>query len=151
MVQLIINYSTNKITGYNTVIPNNTKDLVIVSKEELNKFKNRNNLYYENGVIVEKEIDEDYQELKDIENIEREFKRAVDNEQKTFMDNILAGKSLEEAASIARVNREQLANAKKMKEQFNKKQMEKRTKNIIQKFANEELEIHMLYLTQNSG
>ena len=119
MIQLIIDYSTNKIMGYNSVIPQDTTDLIIVHEQELNQFSNQNNLYYENGKIVEKnEVDIDYQELQEIDEIEKEFQYAVNNEQKIFMDNILAGKSIEEATYITKINREQLANAKKLREQF---------------------------------
>ena len=146
MIQLIIDYSTNKIMGYNSVIPQDTTDLIIVHEQELNQFSNQNNLYYENGKIVEKnEVDIDYQELQEIDEIEKEFQYAVNNEQKIFMDNILAGKSIEEATYITKINREQLANAKKLREQFDKKHYEKRIKNIIQKFEQEEQEIQNKY------
>lgn len=146
MVQLIIDHATNKIMGYNSIIPQDKTDIVLVSELELKQFSNQNNLYYEDGKIVEKEVlDDDYQELQKIDETEKEFKHAVDNEQKIFMDNILAGKSIEEAASITKTNREQLENAKRVREQFDKKYYEKRMRNIIQKFEKEEESIEYKY------
>ena len=58
MVQLIIDYATNKILGFNTIIPENTTDLVLIEDDELNKIHSIdvfNNLYYEDGQIVEKD------------------------------------------------------------------------------------------------
>ena len=144
MLQLIIDYATNKILGYNSVIPQDTTDIVLVSENELQKFSNFDNLYYENGEIIEKQ-ENDYQELQEIDEIEKEFSYAVENEQKVFMDNILAGKTIEEATEITKVNREQLANAKKLREQFNKKHHEKRMENIIKKFKQEEEQIENKY------
>ena len=146
MIQLLIDYSTNKILGYNTIIPENTKDLVLVEEDNYFQFTNKNNLYYENNQIIEKEEqDSSYQELENINNIEREFFNFVNNEQKIFMDNILAGKTIEEATEISKANREQLNNVKKMREQYEKKQYEKKIQNIVAKFEQEEEEIQNKY------
>ena len=63
MVQLIIDYATNKIVGYNSIIPDeDTRDIVLIEESELAKFSNQNNLYYENNMIIEKEaLDDIYQ------------------------------------------------------------------------------------------
>ena len=149
MVQLIIDYATNKILGFNTIIPENTTDLVLIEDDELNKIHSIdvfNNLYYEDGQIVEKdEIDPLLQELKEIDTIETEINNLVENEQKVFIDNILAGKTTEEAASIAKNNREQLENIKNRRNNFNTKYLNKKNDNLISKFENEEEKISNKY------
>ena len=59
MVQLIVDEVTGKILGFNTIIPSNTKDLVLIEDEALEKIQNEYNfqkLYYEDGKIIEKEF-----------------------------------------------------------------------------------------------
>lgn len=146
MLQLIIDYSTNKIMGYNSVIPHDTTDLVLIQDNELNQFSSLNNLYFEDGKIIEKtEIDINEQELQEINAAEREFQYAVNNEQKIFMDNILAGKTIEEATAITKANREQLNNAKRLREEFDKKHYAQKMQNLIQKFEKEEQERNEKY------
>lgn len=66
MIELIIDYATNKITGYNTVLPENADGAVLADDAEMPRLANvgpYDNLYYVDGKITEKEPDEYYQKL----------------------------------------------------------------------------------------
>ena len=149
LIQLLIDCATNKILGYNTIIPDNTTDLILVEDEELNKLHSVNifnNLYYEDGQIVEKdEIDSFYQKLQELDTIQEKAKNDVINEHKIFMDNILNGMTTEEATTITKTNREQLESVKIAKENLLQKHEERKNENILKKFQKEEEEISNKY------
>ena len=55
MIQLIIDYATNRVLGYNMAIPELSTDLVLVDDKEIEKFHNideNSALYYENGQLI---------------------------------------------------------------------------------------------------
>ena len=148
MIQLFIDYATNKILGYNTIIPEDTKDVVVVEDDFVKKLSNISlfdNLYYENGEIVEKETDSDYKEIREISVAEQSAKRDVENEYKILMDNLLNGMSLEEATAISRENRNKLEEVKNRKNTFDTNFAKKRDKAIISKFEAEEKDIKNKY------
>ena len=61
MIQLYVDLLTNKITGYNYVIPSPIpKDVILVEENELSKLSNfiSKNIYYIDGEIIEKNIEE---------------------------------------------------------------------------------------------
>ncbi len=152
MIQLFIDYATNKILGYNTVIPVNAKDIkdmILIENEEFEKIKSVNlfdKYYYENGQIIEKEdIDEDYKQLKEIMDLEKKYKSNVENEQTIFMNSILNGKTMEEATGIIKSNRDSYETAKQTIKDFNEKLFQRRENNIISMFEKEEEEIDTKY------
>ena len=149
MIQLIIDYVTNKILGYNTVIPENTRDLILVEEEELSKFHGFSmfdNLYYENGKIIEKEaMDSFYKEMMEIEKNGEEFRNKVNNEQKIFMDHILSGKTFEEAASVIKNNRERLEMIEDQRKILFQGHENRKSKAVLAKFKEEEEEISHKY------
>lgn len=147
MVQLMVDEVTGKVLGFNTIIPNNTKDLVIIDKEEFEKLKKEfdfSKLYYENGQFIEKE-ELNIDKLNQIEKKEMQLRQILQNEQKIFMDHILSGSSIEEAAAIIKTYREQYEEAKREKEDFWKEHERKRQKKITEKFKKEEENIKNKY------
>lgn len=141
MIQLIIDYATNKVLGYNMAIPELTTDLILVDDKEIEKFHNvdaNSALYYENGQLVKKELDELNKEIQEINNQEFIIRVDVENEQKIFMDNILSGKTVEEASSIAKSNRDRLENIQILRKDLYKKIEERKLKNIVSIFEKEE-------------
>ena len=150
MIQLLIDYSTNKILGYNTIIPDNKTDVILVDDsymDKLNKSTIYDNLYYENGEIIEKEeIDPYFDELKTLSVEEYSARENVKNEHKIFMDNLLNGMSVEEATIIAKNNREQLEDIKSRKEKLNTSHAIRRNNAVLSRFEAEEKEIANKYL-----
>lgn len=142
MVQLMVDEVTGKILGFNTIIPSNTKDLVLIEDEELEKIQNEYNfqkLYYEDGKIIEKEeTDTDYEEIKELERQEFIYRKKVEEEQKIFIDCVLEGKSMEEAATVVLDNRQQLEEIEKRKKEYWLEYEEKRQKKVLVRFEKEE-------------
>lgn len=141
MVQLIIDYSTNRVLGYNMAIPELTTDLVLVDDEEIENFRNIDSssaLYYENGQLVKKELDPLNKKIQEINDEEFNIRVNVENEQKIFMDNILSGKTMEEASAIARLNREKLENIRNLRKDIYQKIEERKAENIVNLFKEEE-------------
>ena len=148
MIQLIVDYATNRVLGYNMIIPELATDLILVEDEEIEKFRDidpSNALYYENGQLIKKELDPLNKEFQELNDSEFNIRTAIENEQKIFMDNILSGKTVEEATAISRENREKLENIKLMRNDINKWFEERKTKNIVCKFEDEEKSLSNKY------
>lgn len=116
MVQLYVDLLTNKITGYNYVIPSPIpKDVILVKEKEFSKLSNfiSKDYYYIDGEIIEKNFEEDqstFQKEK-IDSKVNDLQTKVNNEHKIFMDNIINGMSIETATQISKSNREALKEA----------------------------------------
>lgn len=148
MFQLITDMLTNRITGYNAKVPSDTADLIILEDSQLEKIRNlspNSNLYYIDGEIVEREVDEYTKESREIETEYIKANKSVANEHKTFMDNILNGMDITEASNIAKQNREKLEQIKMNRENFGKKYKEDLSRVIADKFAKEEESIDYKY------
>ena len=123
MIQLYIDFLTNKITGYNTIIPNPIpKDAIVLDDSELSKLNNFmfKDYYYKDGQIIEGNGQEDNYTIqkKELETRVTELQNKVNNEQKIFMDNIITGMSIESATQISKINRESLEQALNDKKAF---------------------------------
>ena len=141
MIQLIIDYATNRVLGYNMAIPELSTDLVLVDDKEIEKFHNideNSALYYENGQLIKKKLDPLNKEVQELNVEEFDIRNKVENEHKIFMDNILSGMSLEEASAISKQNREKLENIKLLRKDINKRIEERKAKNIVSIFEEEE-------------
>lgn len=149
MIQIFIDYATNKIIGYNTIIPDNTADVILVEDDCIQKLSNINifdNLYYENGEIVEKEEpDSSYMELRELSVAESSATDNVKNEHRIFMDNLLSGMSLEDATAVTKKNRELLENILERKKAFDMQHESRRTEAVSARFAAEEKNIENKY------
>lgn len=150
MIQLIVDYATDKIVGYNTIVPENPeKDIILTEDSELGRLVNLNlydNLYYIDGKITEKEEpDAHYIQLKAINEEYEKAHKKVDGEHKIFMDNILSGMTVEEASEISRQNREQAENLEREKTAFHEKEKELAQTNIFSRFKEEEKDISYQY------
>lgn len=114
MIQLYVDLLTNKITGYNYVIPSPIpKDVILVEENELSKLSNfiSKNIYYIDGEIIEKNIEEEDSftfQKKEVDSKVNDLQTKVNNEHKIFMDNIINGMSIETATQISKSNREAL-------------------------------------------
>ena len=151
MIQLIIDYATDKIVGYNTIATQNPDiDTVLVEDSELSRLVNLNlydNLYYIDGKITEKtEPDAHYIQLKAINEEYEKAHKKVDGEHKIFMDNILSGMTVEEASEISRQNRKQAENIEKEKAAFHEKEKELAVAKIYSIFKEEEKDIAIVIM-----
>lgn len=117
MIELFVDILNNKILGYNSSIIDEKRKFpnrYIIDNPELEKYIIQNiaskGLFYSNGEIIEKDIDdsEDESELKTLSDRKAQLQALVDNEQKILMDNILSGMTLEEASFISKNNRDTL-------------------------------------------
>ena len=149
MVQLMVDEVTGKILGFNTIIPTITKDLILIEDEEFKKLQKEQdfqNLYYEDGKIVEKEEnDAANEEIKELEKQEFLYREKVEKEQKIFMECVLDGKTMEEAAAIVRMNRQQLEEISQRKKEYWSGYEEKRQKKVVEKFEKEEKDLSNKY------
>ena len=141
MVELIVDYSTNRVLGYNYAVPELATDLILVENDEIKKFHNIGEnyaLYYENGQLVKKELDSLSKKLQEINDEEFIIKKDVENEHKIFMDNILSGKTMEEASTISRQNREKLEQINLSRKNIYEEIENKKAENIVKRFEREE-------------
>lgn len=149
MIELIIDYATNKVIGYNKILPIDTTDRILVDDGELPRLQNLNlcdRLYYCNGQIIESEnVSEYYQKLQNLTETYSKLQQSVDQEHKAFMDSILNGSSVEEASAISKQNRQLCKDAKKQLSEFFSKHKKKEEAAIIQKFQQEEANINYRY------
>ena len=149
MVQLIVDEVTGRLLGFNTIIPVITKDLILIEDEEFNKLQKEHDfqkLYYEDGKVIEKEEnDAAYEEIKELEQQELNYREKVAKEQKVFMDCVLDGKSMEEAATIVRANRQQLEEIEERKKEYWSGYEYKRQKKVVARFEKEEEELSNKY------
>lgn len=142
MVELYVDIITNKITGYNAIIPKDTTDCILVDEKELRKmagFPSESYYYIEGETISMPDPEGAY--FSELGNLDAQYERLHQNvmdEQKLFMDKVLAGVAIEEAAREARENRERMAlvaeQRKKLEEGHQKAVMEA----AIKKFEEEE-------------
>ncbi len=142
MVELYVDIITNKITGYNAIIPKDTTDCILVDEKELRKmagFPSESYYYIEGEIISMPDPEGAY--FSELGNLDAQYERLHQNvmdEQKLFMDKVLAGVAIEEAAREARENRERMAlvaeQRKKLEEGHQKAVMEA----AIKKFEEEE-------------
>lgn len=142
MVELYVDIITNKITGYNAIIPKDTTDCILVDEKELRKmagFPSESYYYIEGEIISMPDPEGAY--FSELGYLDAQYERLHQNvmdEQKLFMDKVLAGVAIEEAAREARENRERMAlvaeQRKKLEEGHQKAVMEA----AIKKFEEEE-------------
>lgn len=150
MIQLYLDKLTNKILGYNTVVPKGiSKNLILVDDEYLTEIKDliNKNLYYVDGEIIEDNDKKNIllEQINDLNEKIFEFQDKVNNEYKLFMDNIISGMSLEDASEISRGNREQLEALKREKDVLDKQREDETKKAIMQKLEKEEEKIQYKY------
>lgn len=150
MIQLFIDYATNKIVGYNMLPPAQDRDIVLVNDSELPRLIKfsmcDDNLYYIDGQIIEKEEPDEYDlQLKVLNQQYTEAQEKLTNEHSIFMDNILSGMSMEDAVKISNNNREEVARLEEKRKAFDKKAKERAQTNILAKFAEEEKDIRYKY------
>lgn len=150
MVQLLIDQLSGKILGFNNIITDDhNPDIILIDDNELDKIKNKlsfNNLYYKDGEIIEYSSKNDY--YKDYEKIISklsEVQKLVDNEKTIFMDNIIDGMSIEDAAKISKENREKLDELQIKQKEFLKKRDDDLESLLISKFEKEEKSIDYKY------
>ncbi len=113
MVQLYTDILTDRITGYNTAIPEGYVDENLVGDEclpMLSKLGGRP-LYLVNGQVVAENPGVDgglYDEMQQADADIAEAQRKVDGEHKTFMDRIISGMTLDAARDAAKADRDAL-------------------------------------------
>ena len=142
-IQLYTDLVTNKILGYNSIIPDYIdQDMIILEDEdEIKKLTAKNsisNLYYIDGKIVEKDNILYSSSYKDIQEQYNNINYEVQNENKTFMDNIINGMSLEDAINLVKENRTKLEELKIQLDEYDNEVKEKREQLILEKFNSEE-------------
>ncbi len=144
MIQLYTDILTGRITGYNLIEPKHIeKDMVFIDESELPKLSQfpQKNLYYVNGEITEEpEMMEDEFPSMEME-ICAELAGAsekVSKESKILVDNIIAGMCIQEAASIAQSNREEMKAAEEKMLAFYKKHAEDTKKKALEIMESEE-------------
>ncbi len=150
MIQLFIDYATNKIVGYNTISSDRERDAIYVNDSELPRLIRLStcddNLYYIDSQIVEKEEPDDhYRQLKELNQQYAKAQENLTNEHSIFMDNILSGMSMEDAVKISNHNREEAARLEEKRKAFDQKAKEKTQSNILAKFVEEEKDICYKY------
>lgn len=151
MVRIYIDPVTDKITGYNKAInelDKTDKDAVFVEGEEEARLMEEfagGKLYYRDGCVQAVEGAEEYTELAAAEESYRKAKKSVNNEQKIFMDAVLDGISVEEAAQKARENREALKLAEEAFTEASKARERMRKECILAKLQGEEAGIDYKY------
>lgn len=146
MIQLFTDPLTDKIIGYNTIVPDNIdkKDIFLVDDNSLETVKliMEKDLYFIDGKIVE----DNKNTYAEIENKIKETRRKlqiatsdIENEHSIFMDNIINGMSLEEASKISKSNRNKVNELKKEAEDLQNEYEEEvyaKTDSIFEKEEN---------------
>ena len=153
MTELYVDPITNKINGYNTIMPDNMdealtdRDRVFIEDEEWEPYRNLlGSIYYIDGQIVQKNTVE-AQEPENAELLDsyESLKQSVENEQHIFMDNIIKGMSLEDATKASKENRDKLQQLEDEIRQANKDKEEKYNQKLAEKFKEEENKIDYKY------
>lgn len=122
MVQVYVDYSNNKITGYSTAVQAEAPagDAIQVDDSFLKMLESADlfdRLYYIDGEVKVGETEDGYyRELKEIDAQLVAAREAVNNEHKTFMDNILSGMGVDAVASISRDARGLVESLERQKE-----------------------------------
>ena len=154
MVRIYLDPITDKITGYNKAInelDKMDKDAVFVDGEEESRFMEEfagGKLYYRDGcvqVIEDAGAAQTDTELAAVEESYRKAKKSVNDEQKIFMDAILDGMSMDEAAQKARENREALKLAEEAFSEALNARERIRKERILAKLQDEEAGIDYKY------
>lgn len=149
MIRLYVDILTNRITGYNRIAQEGfCRDAIRIADKELEKLNAfmEKEFYYIDGEIIEGSVapkDGCSEESGELEYME--LREKVDCEHKIFMDNLISGMKAEEAAGIAKKNRDALEAAEKQREQRNGQQKEKTKQAVIEKFEKEERGIDYKY------
>lgn len=121
MIQLYVDIVTNKITGYNCVVSSDySRDSILVEDTELEKLKD---FLIKEFYFVDGEIIEGNDAIKDVYSIQLnninqqllELQAKVDKEYTIFLDNIISGMDMQQAASISEQNRAALEEIKNQK------------------------------------
>lgn len=117
MIEIYINYTNNQIMGYNTIINNDNGDHIFIEGEDeeiVIKNVMSGRLFYIDGKVelkdsvpsrpsIEIELEKVSTKISELENL-----TSGKNEYKTFMNNIIGGMSVEDAAKISKENRNKL-------------------------------------------
>ena len=152
MIQLYTDYATNRILGFNRILPEDTRDIILVDEntegiDKISNLKFNKKLYYIDGKIIEKN-DEENELIKKLQEADRKYSNMntkVKNEQTIFMDNIISGMSVEQAAKISVENREALAAFEREKKELEGVHQEAIQNAVIRKFEKEEEKINYKY------
>lgn len=119
MVRLFLDDISGMVIGYEHILTGyeTYKNDVLIesSAENMRLLQNavvENNVYYKDGIIYTGEKDPYYVGIESQRDKIRELSDLVENEYHTFVDNLTAGRTLEEAAAIAKENRDKLETAK---------------------------------------
>lgn len=154
MIELFVDILNNKILGYNSSIIDEKRKFPnrhIIDNPELEKYIIQNiaskGLFYSNGEIIEKDIDdsEDESELKALSDRKAQLQALVDNEHKILMDNILSGMTLEEASFISKNNRDTLKALDDKIVELENKIQDSRSAEMNSRFEQEESSIDYKY------
>lgn len=111
VIEVIIDHATGKIVGYNTAIPVDKDGIILVDDGELPRLANADpfdRLYYVGGEIVEKEPDEYYRRMEVINCQYAKLQEGAKDEYKLFMDSIIDGGTIADAAGAVAEKREAL-------------------------------------------
>lgn len=139
-LQLFVEPVNNQIIGYNklteTIV---SKDSIIIDIDEGEPYITLLGKYYIDGKIADtnSNIDTVFENIPQLESKCNQLQKIVDNEYKTFMDNLLDGKSMDEAKKIAQANREKLNAAKENLAKVSKHYQSKLAEKVKDKFQKE--------------
>lgn len=155
MIELLKDPVTDKIYGYNTILPEKMdeamldRDRVFVEDtDKINQYlMNSGSLYYIDGEIVQKNDVETRLSSEELELIHayESTKKDVDNEQHLFMDNIINGMSLEDATKISKQNREKLSELEAKMTKLDSEIQQDTEGKMVEKFEKEEANINYKY------
>ncbi len=149
MIQLFINYSDGKITGYNTITPKDTSGCILVDdnyKEMLQSLNLYDRLYYKDGKIVEvDEIDVRYKQLGLLNKKISDAGNNVSDEYKIFMNNVISGMPVEDASKISKENRNKLEELIQKRNKIQKDINEEEEQGKLRIFEEEEAKIDYKY------
>lgn len=148
MIELIIDYATNKITGYNTILPQDADGLVLADDGEIAKLLNvspYDRLYYVDGKITEQEPDDYYKAMKELDSLYFKLQKKTIDEHRIFMDNVISGMPIEKAASVASENRKAFQEISKKREALIEEHGQKEKTALLNRFEQEEAAIRYPY------
>ena len=150
MIRLYVDILTNRITGYNRIAGKGfSRDAILLADSELEKLHTilEKELYYIDGEITEggTSKDEFSEESGKLELECTELRRKVDHEQALFVDSLIAGMKAEDAARIAKQNRDALEASEQKLEQITRQREEKAKQAAVEKFEKEEQGIKYKY------
>lgn len=147
MIQIFTDILTDKITGYNTILPDNVTDLTLVGDDMLpilESLQFHDSLYYIDGKIIEKP-EEDGKTPEEVEEGCSTLQKKTSDEALAFLDSILSGTSIEDALCAAKENREKLQRLKAQAESKNQERKEREELAALQKYEAEESRLSYKY------